>query len=270
MFSTSHGVQRCPRSDCPRRCEPAEGGNPTGRDRSVATERPREGAIATEQPNDKHPAWLCVALWVAFFSLFTHRHLHFPLFFTHRHLHFPLFFTYRDFLTLSLCAYIYSSSRAEGEAHCNVRRRRSDATTTTSTEDEERCDEDDVNGGRGAMRRGRRQEEEEERCDDDDVNGGRGAMRRGRRQRRTRSDATRTTSRGGGGAMRRRRRQDDGTNKGTDSHSSLSLPFSPIAVVTLDVEQIDTFHSSNRIHSPSYTLPLPLDTECTPNVDTLA
>ena len=183
MFSTSHGVQRCPRSDCPRRCEPAEGGNPTGRDRSVATERPREGAIATEQPNDKHPAWLCVALWVAFFSLFTHRHLHFPLFFTHRHLHFPLFFTYRDFLTLSLCAYIYSSSRAEGEAHCNVRRRRSDATTTTSTEDEERCDEDDVKRRRRSDATTTTSTEDEERCDEDDV------------KRRRRSDATTTTSR---------------------------------------------------------------------------
>ena len=33
--------------------------NPHGARRSVATERPREGAIATEQPNDKHPAWFC-------------------------------------------------------------------------------------------------------------------------------------------------------------------------------------------------------------------
>lgn len=79
---------------------------PHGARRSVATERPRGGAIATEQPNDKHPAWLCVALCVALVALPTHRHfpilavpththLHFPALSTHRHFRFSVVFTHR-------------------------------------------------------------------------------------------------------------------------------------------------------------------------------
>lgn len=49
-----------------------------------------------------------------------------------------------------------------------------------------------------------------------------------------------------------------------------SLPFSLIAVVTLVVDQTDTFHNSSHIRFPSYTLPLSIDIKCTPSVEILA
>ena len=47
-----------------------------------------------------------------------------------------------------------------------------------------------------------------------------------------------------------------------------SFLFSPTALVTLSIEHLDKYHTSNYIHFLSYTLPLLLDTEGIPNVDT--